>query len=270
MTSGDPSGTSGERAWLLTAWAVAAAVVVGVGIINVQSLTHERPDYGLLRPVIWEGSSALAHIAAAWLPLLAMLWSLHRPRPRWLAWAIHAPAAVLYSVLHVAGLLALRHLAYAAMGERYRFGPLGPEFVYELRKDVLAYALIGVTYWLVRRLRAQPVAAPAGPAVFDIRDGARIVRAALPDILAVTSAGNYAEFVLADGRRPLMRSSLAALEAELGPKGFARTHRSWLVNAARVTGLRPEGSGDYTVELGALEVPLSRRFPETLARLRQG
>jgi DNA-binding LytR/AlgR family response regulator len=50
--------------------------------------------------------------------------------------------------------------------------------------------------------------------------------------------------------------------------GFVRTHRSWLVNPARVTGLRPEGSGDYAVELGAVEAPLSRRFPQALAALR--
>jgi DNA-binding LytR/AlgR family response regulator len=35
-----------------------------------------------------------------------------------------------------------------------------------------------------------------------------------------------------------------------------------------MTALKPEGSGDYTVELGSLEAPLSRRFPEALAKLR--
>ena len=53
-----------------------------------------------------------------------------------------------------------------------------------------------------------------------------------------------------------------------GPRGFVRTHRSWVVNAAQVTGLRPEGSGDYAIEIDALTVPLSRRFSEALARLK--
>ena len=53
----------------------------------------------------------------------------------------------------------------------------------------------------------------------------------LDEVLAIVSAGNYVEFVLRDGRRLLMRSSLSALEGELGPRGFLRTHRSWLVNA---------------------------------------
>jgi DNA-binding LytR/AlgR family response regulator len=90
------------------------------------------------------------------------------------------------------------------------------------------------------------------------------------DILAIASAGNYVEFVLRDGRRPMMRKPISALEAELAADGFVRTHRSWLVNAMQVTGLAPEGSGDYKVEIGSVSVPLSRRFPDALAKLRAG
>jgi DNA-binding LytR/AlgR family response regulator len=92
----------------------------------------------------------------------------------------------------------------------------------------------------------------------------------LSEILAITSAGNYVEFALQDGRRLLMRSPLSAVENDLEGRGFVRTHRSWLVNEAAVTGLQPEGSGDYGVTLGSLTVPLSRRFPASLARLRGG
>ena len=90
----------------------------------------------------------------------------------------------------------------------------------------------------------------------------------MAQILAVRSAGNYVEFMLADERRPLMRSSLAAIQDDLAKHGFVRSHKSWLLNKAAVTGLKPEGSGDYAVELGALEVPVSRRFPEALASLK--
>ena len=62
-----------------------------------------------------------------------------------------------------------------------------------------------------------------------------------------------------------MRSSVSALEGELAPPGFLRTCRSWLVNAKRVAGLKPAGSGDYEVEVTTLTVPLSgasrRRWP---------
>jgi DNA-binding LytR/AlgR family response regulator len=67
-----------------------------------------------------------------------------------------------------------------------------------------------------------------------------------------------------------MRSPLSVIETEFAPRGFVRTHRSWVVNASAVTGLKPEGSGDYTVELGAVAAPLSRRYPQALVQLRDG
>jgi DNA-binding LytR/AlgR family response regulator len=121
---------------------------------------------------------------------------------------------------------------------------------------------------LFEHLLSQQRASGGPEPKFDIRDGARLTRVAVSEILAIASAGNYVEFVLRDGRRLLMRSPLGAIENELAPHGFLRVHRSWLVNALQMTALEPEGSGDYTVKLGALSVPLSRRFPEALAKLR--
>jgi DNA-binding LytR/AlgR family response regulator len=206
---------------------------------------------------------ALPWLATALAPpdeALARGW---RPKARFLA--VHGLALLLFSAAHVAGFVLLRHWVYALMGAGpYEFGD---RFVYELRKDLLTYGADVAAFWLIgylRRRRDEPVR----PVSFDIRDGARIIRAPLSDIVAVSSAGNYVEFWLADGRRPLMRATLAAVEVELERFGFVRAHRSWLVNAGRVTGLRPDGSGDWTVELGAIEAPVSRRYPHALERLK--
>ncbi len=87
----------------------------------------------------------------------------------------------------------------------------------------------------------------------------------IDDILAVRSAGNYVEFLLADGRAPLMRATLAGVEAQLRPHGVARTHRSWLVNTGRIEEIEPARSGDYRLSLkGGIEAPLSRRFRPAL------
>ena len=148
----------------------------------------------------------------------------------------------------------------------------GYRLCYELRKDALGYCLFQAGFTLIEHLlrQQQLIEMPGQTLTFDIRDGARLTRVMLADILAVTSAGNYVEFVLADQRRLLMRSPLSAVEDDLSPRGFVRTHRSWLVNEAAVTGLEPEGSGDYGVLLGSLTAPLSRRFPAALAQLRGG
>ena len=264
-------GTDGIARRTFRASYIGAAVIVGViNTLNVISAEHDLPRVNPIEPVIWEGSSWLTVIAFLWIIWLAWRLAPLGVRPRWLL-LIHIPAALIYALAHVGGFIALRLFAYWALGGHYHAGAFWPTFLYELRKDGFGYVLFLAGFALIEHLlrRAQPVSAPV-PATFDIRDGAKVTRVALSDILAVTSAGNYVEFALADGRRLLMRSPLSALESDLEGRGFVRTHRSWLVNAARVTGLKPEGSGDYEISLGSLEVPLSRRFKAALTKLRTG
>ncbi|MGO4688780.1 LytTR family DNA-binding domain-containing protein [Brevundimonas sp. 2YAF1] len=241
-------------------------------VVNAMTVLTDSPSLRLWAPWVWEGTSAAALALLIWLPWLAaafappsMLDDGWRGRGRFTA--VHLGVAALYSLLHVGLMVAMRHGVYAALGETYDYGPPVERFIYELRKDLLSYALFVGVFWAVRSLR-EARETPVRPVSFDIRDGARLIRAPLDDILAATSAGNYVEFILADGRRPLMRATLAAVEVELERCGFVRTHRSWLINAARMSGLRPEGSGDWTVELGSLEAPLSRRYTPALDRLR--
>jgi hypothetical protein len=267
-TSGDGPGTNSVvRRTLIICWAVAAVLVGAVNAINVISVEHDAPGVGFWEPVVWEGSSWITLMLVFWIPWLAWLAAPPNVRPRWRL-AIHIPAALLFSFLHVGGFVLLRKLVYWSLGSHYRFGDFLPQFGYEFRKDVLGYALFIGAFTLVAHLLRQQQPAASEASTFDIRDGARLIRIRIEDILAVTSAGNYVEFVLRDGRRPLMRTPLSTLAQNFERHSFVRTHRSWLVNAAAVTGLRPEGSGDYTIEIGTVTAPLSRRFPHALQRLR--
>jgi hypothetical protein len=264
-------GTDGaHRRSFRYAYIAAALIVTVINTLNVMSVTHDMPHLNLLEPLIWEGSSWLTLMAFFWIVWLAWRLAPLNVRPRWRL-LIHIPAALLFSLAHVSGFVALRILAYRALGGTYHVGHFWAGFFYELRKDAFGYVMFLVGFALIEHLLRQqkPALAPA-PATFDIRDGAKLTRVVLSDILAISSAGNYVEFVLADGRKLLMRRPLSAVESELAGKGFVRTHRSWLVNEKAVTGLNPEGSGDYGVSLGGLNVPLSRRFPDALARLRAG
>lgn len=279
-TSGKQTGTSGgffgmsggELRSILRAWLLGVGLIGSICVVNILTIRHDDPDLGTLPPAIWEGSSALVTLAIFAIPAVVALW-VHRTAPRWWRAApVHLVAVFVYSALHVAGFVALRKLAYLVLLQQtYDFGDISSEFPYEFRKDMMAYGLASIIYYLsLRQGRQQQATALASPslATFDIQDGARLVRVPIDDILAVRSAGNYVEFVLVDRRRPLMRTPLAAIQTDLSEHGFVRSHRSWLVNKAKVTGLRPEGSGDYAVELGELEAPLSRRFPDALAALR--
>lgn len=272
MTSGVNSVTSGaDRSDLFRGGLLLLACAGVVATINIVTTWVDTADAHRWEPVVWEVSSLIGLVCALWIPWLA---AARAPADQLLSagWktrlhfvAEHGAAVVAYSVLHVAVFIVLRKLAYVVM----EHGPytFGDHFLYEFRKDILAYLLFITVFWgvaEVRRNRKDEVR----PVSFDIRDGARIIRVPLNDILAVASAGNYVEFHLADGRKPLMRATLAAVEARLEPVGFVRSHRSWLVNPARMTGLVPVGSGDWTVGLGPLEAPLSRRYPQALERLR--
>ncbi len=267
-------GTDGShRRAFLYAYAIAALFVTAINTLNVMSILHDMPRLNPLEPLIWEGSSWLTLLAFFWIIWLAWRLAPLNVRPRWLL-LIHVPAALLFASAHVGGFIGLRIFAYWALGGHYHVGHLWMQFLYELRKDGFGYVMFLVGFAFIEHLlrQQQPATpiAPAADATFDIRDGAKLTRVRLSEILAVTSAGNYVEFALADGRRLLMRSPLSALESDLEGRGFVRTHRSWLVNAARVTALKPEGSGDYEISLGSLEVPLSRRFKAALTKLRAG
>jgi DNA-binding LytR/AlgR family response regulator len=172
-------------------------------------------------------------------------------------------------------MVALRTMIYALAGHHYDF--TGGDVLYEYRKDVLSYVGFASIFWFVplrAAFRAALAPAPAPPTpveVFEIAEGARLLRVPVADIIAVRAAGNYVEFLLSDGRRPLMRAPLMEVEGALAPSGFLRTHRSWVVNPARVRALEPAGSGDYQLSLdGGETAPVSRRFPQALERLRGG
>lgn len=271
--SGDAIGTSGIlRRTFLYGWAATAAIVGVIVAQNVISEIHAAPHLDILTPVIWEGSSWLSFMVFFWLPWIGYRLAPPLARPRWRL-LIHLPVLLVFSLTHVGGFILLRDAAFWVRGSVYDFGTFANQFLtFEFRKDALAYPVIIGAFWLIEHLLCQQqfVEAPGQSLTFDIRDGARLTRVRLTEVVAVASAGNYVEFVLKDGRRLLMRSSLSALEKELASLGFVRTHRSWLINATLITALNPEGSGDYSVTLPNLTVPLSRRYRAALARLRAG
>jgi hypothetical protein len=267
VTSGAKSGTSGGfsnwRAWL----AVLGLVALNA-FVNVMTALDDARRRGIELPVtrvaVEEISSAVAATIAAFVIFAAVRLAPPGRGPLWRTIAVHAGGTLVFSGLHTALMILLRTVVFAAMRQPYAW--VWGQVPYEYRKDLIAYLVIGGLFWaLTRREREIPPALEtprtAGPATFDIRDGVSILRVPLGEILAAKAAGNYVEFVLEDGRRPLMRASMAQIEAALGSAGFVRTHRSWLVNAERVRALSSAGSGDFRLDLGSgLIAPLSRRY----------
>ncbi|HXQ14818.1 MAG TPA: LytTR family DNA-binding domain-containing protein [Caulobacteraceae bacterium] len=272
MTNGTAAGTNGKR-FPARAWLAVSGLVTLSGFVNVMTGLDDARRRGvampLRLPLTLEITSAVAALAAATFILAAVRLAPPGRGPIWRTVAIHLGGSLVYSSLHVGLMTLLRSVLWAAAGGRYPWA-LG-ELPYEYRKDVLAYVVIAGIFWIATRPAAAPAAAPAtpAPATFDIRDANTLLRVPVREILAVRAARNYVEFVLEDGRRPLMRASIAQIETALAPARFLRTHRSWLVNAERVRALSATGSGDFRVDLGCgLTAPLSRRYPAALARVK--
>ncbi|QAY75327.1 LytTR family DNA-binding domain-containing protein [Sphingosinicella sp. BN140058] len=284
--SGDVTGTNGEgpgaggsdgvtsgvpaAAFLLCA----AAPILFAGL-NVWTRLHDQPVLVAAgrtwEVVAWEVSSAavtillLPFVARIAYRAVAALPGIGR------ALALHLAGIVAFFLLHVGGFVLIRSAVYAAMGSRYRFGGFGA-WLYELPKDAVSYAILAavMTVALLRPRTSAPIpeAPDAPPAAIPIREGSRTHYARPDEILAVSSAGNYVEWHLEDGRKPLTRASLAAIEAQLAPLGFIRTHRSWLVNRRRVTAIAATRSGDHQLTLaGGVTVPGSRRYAAALETL---
>jgi two-component system, LytTR family, response regulator len=119
------------------------------------------------------------------------------------------------------------------------------------------------------RLRAVAGAPPrpsvGAPARLLIADRGQTHVVPVAEIQWLEAADNYVNLHLA-GRAVLMRRTLAALLADLGP-GFIRTHRSAAVALARVQSLRPREKGDAVVLMqGGAEVACSRQHRAALVQ----
>lgn len=114
-----------------------------------------------------------------------------------------------------------------------------------------------------------PPGAPGAPGAdlptrMAVRDGERYLILDTREIDHVESAGNYVR-VHARGSMFQVRSTLRAMAEQLDARRFVRIHRSTIVNADRVTEVRPEWHGDFDVTLKTGEVlRMSRTFRRNL------
>ncbi|MGV8922759.1 MAG: LytTR family DNA-binding domain-containing protein [Thermomonas sp.] len=230
-------------------------------------------------PVIWEASSAIVSLAL--LPALFAMcrrWPLHFDTLR-RHLPIYVIASVIWSLLHVVGMVLLRKLAYAVAGGHYDFGNWPRELSYEYLKDVRTFSLIVMVHqsyeWFWRRWQgearlldapddgsaADPVERPER---FLVRKLGREFLVAANDIEWLQAAGNYVNLRVRERDYPL-RSTVAAIESMLDPARFTRIHRSYIVNLDQVASIEPLDTGDARVHLkdGTL-LPCSRTYRDVL------
>ena len=274
-TSGWLRGISGTDRWLYLA---VAAVSLAIGIVNAlsaaQDIAWRSGAYDLRTPLFWEMSSIATIILVA--PVLFFGVRRVRHASKWpLRLALAAAAIIVFSTLHISGMVGIRKFVMWLAGGSYDFHFSAATLIYEFRKDVVTCLLIGGTLWLIdSRRQVQPVAttAPATaepvPHLVWLRDGATRIRIEPKEIIWISSAGNYVEYSLADGGNHLVRGTLAAAETQLARHNLARIRRTRLANLDRVKAveLKPSGDFELTFDTGQT-VAGSRRYRSAIASL---
>src|SRR5688572_4438029 len=124
VTSGGLYGTSGpERRAFWSAFAVLAAFVLALDVVNILTVADDRSELGrpipLWEPAVWELTSGVSTLACVLLlyPILLRLLRRAGGWPRVVA--IHAVALVIASALHVSLMVLARNLIYRAVGGSY-------------------------------------------------------------------------------------------------------------------------------------------------------
>jgi signal transduction histidine kinase len=105
------------------------------------------------KPFIWEISSVM--VIFALIPAVVRFEAYFRldDHPRWRIAAAHVAGALIFSALHVAGMLLLRKFAYAVIGQSYGVDSLAVQAFYELQKDLITYVVILVVIFASREFR---------------------------------------------------------------------------------------------------------------------
>ncbi|MGJ8679772.1 LytR/AlgR family response regulator transcription factor [Paraglaciecola sp.] len=263
-------------------------LVVGYLLINnsinatsewMEALRHGTPEILLIEPFVWEYSSAIGVLVL--LPLLSKLWThfpvkLTRIKHQII---IHLVASLVFSILHISIMVALRELAYWTYNSDYHFGPIFREFLYEYRKDLWGYlfflGLFQLYQFIYSRLKGEAnlisqeseKVVETVPEHFLVKKLDREFLIKVNDIEWMESAGNYVN-LYSKGRVYPLRSTLSQISQRLLTKGFCRTHRSYAVNSQFIDHINYQASGDGDIHLtdGQI-VSISRRYKEEFKKV---
>lgn len=255
---------------------------VANSVIALLDIERNRLGFKFWEPMVWEWSSCVVSLA-----LVPLVIALARRFPlqfgslrRNLGW--HALGSLVFSLLHVLGMVGLRHLAYRWQGEIYDFGNWPRELGYEYLKDVRTYAGILLVFYAYRLLllrlqgEARLLDAPDEgiepaepidrPERFLVRMLGKEFLLAANDIEYLQASGNYVNLHVR-GRDYPLRATMAGIEPRMDPARFVRVHRSYMVNLDCLLEIEPLETGDARLLMrDGTRLPCSRRYRSALRR----
>src|ERR1041384_8085942 len=145
--------------WLRPGWplyiVLASSLGLWQGLNALINLRTAGSQIAAWMPYIWETSSVL--VITALIPAVAWLENRFRidSKPRGRIVAIHLLSAVVFSIAHVAGMVAIRKIVFIMLGSGYDFGNVLVQGFYELQKDLVTYIIILVVLFGMREFRVR-------------------------------------------------------------------------------------------------------------------
>ena len=139
-------------------WVIYAVLALLFGVylgINSMVGLRGRVDIAAWKPLVWETTSVI--VIFALIPLVVRFERHFRldAHPRWRSVIAHLAAALIFSALHVAGMLVLRKSVYALVGQHYAFDSVPIQAFYELQKDLITYVVILVVIFANREFQVR-------------------------------------------------------------------------------------------------------------------
>lgn len=230
-------------------------------------------------PFVWELSSHLVIM----LLIFGVIWCVnHFPLKYgcfWRHFFIHMLASLIFSIVHIAGMVLLRKLIYYQLNSHYDFGSTVEGFVYEYRKDLMTYVIIvtvihSYQFWVkTMRGEASLLAESESQPETKCSDKLLVKKKGVSfildshDILSVEAGGNYVYLQL-EGQTYPLRATMKSMQSRLYPLGFIRVHRSYLINTRFIESIQKNDDGDSIVILSnGKKVPISRQYKGPLKKI---
>jgi hypothetical protein len=248
-------------------------------VINLLDIERAELNFEAWQPIVWEWSSCLVGLALVpaviffekKFPLYYGVFRKHIP--------VHIIGSMMYCVIHVAGMVALRKWIYASQSSFYDFGNWPLELGYEYLKDWQTYTgillVLAMYRLLLLRLQGEarlldtpddgPELEPVErPERFLVKKLGKEFLIAAAEVEYLQASGNYVNLHLHARDYPL-RSTMAAIEPRMDPNKFVRVHRSYMVNLDFIQEIEPLETGDARILMkDGSKIPCSRRYRATL------
>lgn len=254
---------------ILTPWVITSILICLVNIVNALSRLSEGQPFPF--PFIYQGTSGLLVCLLTPFVFLLVLRYNHKSSSVKKSIIVHIIGTLIFSGIHVFGMVILRKLIIGWLYE-YEYIFLSKGFstlIYEYRKDLITYLLLGIVFYLFPRpSSSSDTKEPVQKKVkaLEFKQKGQIFYLEPDEIFYAKSAGNYLE-VFTQQKNYLLRMTLKELDEKMNNcrGSMTQVHRSILINPKKIKGVRmtKDGGADVLLESGT-SVRASRRFRSNL------